>query len=1050
MPDKLSTTTIAGLGGVKDLIEGKPVERVINQNLLSVLSPISSAVVVRREDFLFLSFFFAGFGLRDKATASPTLVRTDKTAYIVVVFPQQSIGERAFYEGEPAGGFKHDPNKPPEKPDEPTFPAPAMLSGPSWLTFRIPESVTSIPYTLEALLDWGKWEPVTAPADGVPKDGSLPSAVEAPFRLLLSPQRDSVWRHELAPPAAGAESFDLWHTRHTAVFRVQGRGTFETLASVRAAWARDFDPASGPGQSSFKEPFRQSLTPRQRTELVLLTSTASGNFKPRPVEAHRLMLTSLGAYLDLRGDWDDQYRAALNSLLPAVIDPTGAAPLIDLPDVAVSAWRHTATLGRDHYVRVVEEGSLFPFGHRAALVTITERRFHVVGRAHPLAANYAATLFQKMFVVVREPVRDMRSPAAVEGGDLVNSLLPFKRVRIEDATTPAIDPPGLSQKARIGVFADSAFWVVVGGSDYRFNLVGEDWEGRACEFSLPLVFASDALTKAEVSTLIDAYHKSTPADRRRGQTSGRMVAFAPTDNTSAGDTSYETRSLTFGARASGLGDQQRFRPALAAAEVRVTAVEQMVGARADIGIAYAETYLKSGFDAKDAAGALKNKGAIFARVVGDLPALSFSGKADRAGGLATPNMIVAGLSRRTGVIGGGHASTPDSLAAGDFNPSHYFNLDAKILGGINLGDIVAAMTPGTFDAARMPRLNTSPVFEQGASTPSALETTLEWKPKLITNHSVLACNEDSLTLAATIRSDPKAGKHVATITGTLKPFSLRFAGAIEIYFESLTFTQHAGSKLDVSVVPDLKSVPPRPCVRFMGPLAFLNQLAALVDPVGLSDPPSLEVGSDGARLGYTLGLPPLTIGAYAIQNVTLGAALNIPFKGDPVRVRFNFCERHSPFLLTVSGFAGGGFVALALGADGIEGIESALEFGGNVALHLGVASGGVCVMGGFYFGSSKNALTFTAYVRANGVLEVLSLVAISTEFYLGLTYSKVGQSNRFWGQATVTVEVEVAFFSKSVSLTVEREFAGGDGDPTFQQLMSEKQYVEEYRAAFAG
>ena len=39
-----------------------------------------------------------------------------------------------------------------------------------------------------------------------------------------------------------------------------------------------------------------------------------------------------------------------------------------LPDgIDLEQWRHLATLGRDHYVRVVYAGWLCPFGHAASL-----------------------------------------------------------------------------------------------------------------------------------------------------------------------------------------------------------------------------------------------------------------------------------------------------------------------------------------------------------------------------------------------------------------------------------------------------------------------------------------------------------------------------------------------------------------------------------------------------------------------------------------------------------------------------------------------------------
>jgi hypothetical protein len=39
-----------------------------------------------------------------------------------------------------------------------------------------------------------------------------------------------------------------------------------------------------------------------------------------------------------------------------------------------------------------------------------------------------------------------------------------------------------------------------------------------------------------------------------------------------------------------------------------------------------------------------------------------------------------------------------------------------------------------------------------------------------------------------------------------------------------------------------------------------------------------------------------------------------------------------------------------------------------------------------------------------------------------------------WGQASLTVKIEILFFSTSVSVKMEREFAGSD--PTFHQLVA--------------
>ena len=119
-------------------------------------------------------------------------------------------------------------------------------------------------------------------------------------------------------------------------------------------------------------------------------------------------------------------------------------------------------------------------------------------------------------------------------------------------------------------------------------------------------------------------------------------------------------------------------------------------------------------------------------------------------------------------------------------------------------------------------------------------------------------------------------------------------------------------------------------------------------------------------------------------------------------------------------------------------------------MNLGVASGGVSVMAGVYFGMTGQTTTLTGYLRVNGYLSVLGLISLSVEFYLAFTYrDKGGGRSEIWGQATVTVSVKVAFISKSVSLSIERRFAGAAGDPTFEQLVEPDDW-EHYCLAFAG
>jgi hypothetical protein len=168
----------------------------------------------------------------------------------------------------------------------------------------------------------------------------------------------------------------------------------------------------------------------------------------------------------------------------------------------------------------------------------------------------------------------------------------------------------------------------------------------------------------------------------------------------------------------------------------------------------------------------------------------------------------------------------------------------------------------------------------------------------------------------------------------------------------------------------------------------------------------------------------------SLQNMSLGVKLVVPFTGNPARVRFNFCEREQPFLLTIFAIGGGGFFAIEIGLDGVERLEAALEFGASLALDIGVASGEVHIMGGIYFemekvGQPEETVALTSYIRMGGSLEILGIITLSIEFYLGMTFQK--PPNELWGQATLTVKIEILFFSASVELSVERRLAGGEG-----------------------
>ena len=947
----------------------------------------------------------------------------------------------------------------------------------------------------------------------------LSTSIEAPTLMYISPNQTNDFYHKtevgfrdveerqitkqvlntqlrvLDPLTTNkGEVTELWHTR-LGVKLKNGKtsGTaLPHLKTIRALWADDADTEYTVAKER-NFPFMASLDANNRQKLVHTTANYGIGFEPFPVPVNDLMLTTLGAYLDWHAYFD--------------------VPTPQDTDLNIIEWQHIATLGRDHYVKVVEEGYLFPFGHRAAVVKITERKFDGQTKS---AANR-----QRMFVVVLE--KELLYSRNDPDGKFIE--FPFQAVRIETNATPNIDNPEnttlitvpankrfvLSKRTTSSSSSANTtynFYIDVGGKGFPFDIVATDKEGKEHPFRLPLAFMENRI--ARDASLMEDVIKEYRGKQSDGYNKiyneadfyGHEVAYA--EYLVDGDTDFETDIVKFDAQiypVKGEGEL-KFHPKVKEAKVYVKQINELTGIREPATITIEDD---------------DNKGSVFARVISD-NVVDFSGGSDKSGGFMLPNMSVSGLSKLQGPVSG----ELDNLKDLKFIPDDFFKEFndlpvAKIFGVIEIfkllfgSDSQPLNLGGSFDGmidavqniqgeiedlkneilyledqAKEAQQNVQNQIDQlkqtikdkvnelltalndsipripnlkAYVTQEAFYAEYKWQPQLGGEEitvipGLLNVNVDNPDNALTISTKfekPFDAAKSASMNGSARfeKFEVDVVPLLAVKFNYLEFKSGSSQKTDVKV--DIDKDDP---IAFKGVLSFVNNLQSIIPVGGFSDDgPYIDLKPTGVTAGFNISIPNVEVGICMISNISLGASVTLPFTGAPLTIGFNFCQRENPFLLTISCFGGGGYFMMVTTLKGIQSIEAAFEFGAAMSLNVGVASGGVSAMGGFYYKmeivEGEETTTLSGYLRLNGHLSILGLISLSLEFYLAFNAVIAnGKVQKLEGVATLKVKVEIAFFSKTVSVTVRRELKGADADPKFVEMIDQDDW-QEYCLAFA-
>ena len=253
-------------------------------------------------------------------------------------------------------------------------------------------------------------------------------------------------------------------------------------------------------------------------------------------------------------------------------------------------------------------------------------------------------------------------------------------------------------------------------------------------------------------------------------------------------------------------------------------------------------------------------------------------------------------------------------------------------------------------------------------------------------------------------------------------FSVRLLGLIDIAFRDLTFE----SNYPVGGNPDPKLKPRLGTITFLPPLDFVKKLQEMIPVLG----EGFRIVQSAGRIGvsYEFELPAIAFGVFSLRNLAIGSAAMFSLEGKPLRFDFNFSSWKEPFELTVMCFGGRGFFALAADTGGYREVQGMLEFGGSLAFDVGVASGGLYVMGGIYFRMTQDSTQVAGFIRAGGCLDVLGLIHASVEFLLMLSYEKTASGSSLKGIARVTVSIDLFLTSIDVTIEMQKTLAGSDDD----------------------
>ncbi|MEU9351460.1 hypothetical protein AB0D65_10685 [Streptomyces griseoloalbus] len=676
------------------------------------------------------------------------------------------------------------------------------------------------------------------------------------------------------------------------------------------------------------------------------------------------------------------------------------------------SWTHEMVLGRDEKVDVAAQGTLWPFGFPAVYQDFTTREFLPVHNPQSLGC-VAGLVKRRSLVITRPLLSGTRTPT-----------FPFDEVEILGRVFPlggSAEPPDPHLFIPGSSLAPVQFPIRCRAGD------------TDVEFTLALIFVSDTQQGPSPGVLAQWQPHATarvPGTRIDMVGAGGLP----------GDV-LEVHSLTF----SGTDDGAARRPDVEKFDAVLPALRSLLpGSQHEQArtLRYApqlRSLVGRGPDTER--GAVPDVPLLFEAPSG-VP-VSFTGNADRSGGLVAPKFSADGISRELGPV-------VTSVLPGAPN------LEAALRDAFSGATLFGFPLASLIDTAVDPRPGPPMIVQKGVN--DALVTEMRWERLRLKAHSAFRPRATGAPpeldlLVGCAPPGSEAGAAEPATTCALRNFALvlpppPMAPVLKLSFGSVTFTQGPGRAPAVA----LEGMG----VEFAGALKLLQELQSQLEAlIGVRGPTS-SVSASGVTVGYEVGIPKAAAGLFVLQNVSGRVKVTVPFVEKPVTVALGFASREHPFALTVSAFGGGGYADIEIAGANEPRVEFSLEFGAALAIDFVVAKAEVHALGGVRFLRQPDGeVVLEAFIRIGGSVELLGLVSVSVELRVSLTF--LDDPPRLFGRATVVIELDLTLYSETVTVDSGTfELIGGSaptrrlGGPTAaERSASGFEAWQRYRKAFA-